>query len=153
MRARPNSKRLTWEAEPLTVSQVLLTSCSPSRLCYGEGKRRRRHQGEDSPSKCTAILELKVKYKDQSAILTSISISGKQNCSSRTTSGDNILKAMTSGKKIQGTQLKRKKRKRSLNVQGHGSKRLQEPSKQRRGWGQAAAAAGGGAGAPGLPKV
>lgn len=118
MRARPNSKRLTWEAEPLTVSQVLLTSCSPSRLCYGEGKRRRRHQGEDSPSKCTAILELKVKYKDQSAILTSISISGKQNCSSRTTSGDNILKAMTSGKKIQGTQLKRKKRKKIFKCTG-----------------------------------
>lgn len=44
-------------------------------------------------------------------MFTSISISKKQNYISKIASGDNISKAMTSEKKIQGTQFKKKKKK------------------------------------------
>lgn len=60
------------------------------------------------------ILELKVKCKGKSAMVTSISKQGHS--ISKTTSGDNISKAITTEKKIQGTQFQKKKR--TLNVQG-----------------------------------
>lgn len=51
-------------------------------------------------------------------MFTSISISKKQNYISKIASGDNISKAMTSEKKIQGTQFKKKKKKKTLKCRG-----------------------------------